>query len=213
VTTIVNVPVDYQTSMHKPLSTTEFIPNRSYASSPYDSPAILSGSTSVYSHVPPTSLYTEVPSTTSNNHSPPLSPLRPSQFSSRALIDQNSGGFLGQPWNGEEASNKETGYPEVQPATVSEHSPPLSPLRRSHFSSRVFDQNSPGLIAQPWNGEEESKQDTGYEVQSTTVSERSPPPQSLQFVQEEDAGRLSLPGGNVVRMPPNYDEAWRPSYL
>lgn len=114
-----------------------------------------------------------------------------------------------------------TGHPEVQPTQFNNTAsppPPLSslPLLSSSppapqpsldLSSSRLPYQSGGLTSLSWN---ESKPSSYAPSSYASGSQRGPAQQSgwPRFVQEEDAGTLSPPEENVVRLPPNYKEVW-----
>jgi len=106
-----------------------------------------------------------------------------------------------------------TGHPEMRPTpfnNVASPPPPLSslppPPPSAGLSSPTLSYQPGGLTALSWNESELSSYASG--------SEKRPAQQSggPRFVQEEDAGTLSPPEENVVRLPPDYKEAWSQDY-
>jgi len=88
--------------------------------------------------------------------------------------------------------------------------PPLSslppPPPSSGLPSSTLSYQPGGLNTLSWNGSELSSYASG--------SQKGPVQQSgrPRFVQEEDAGTLSPSEENVVRLPPDYKEAWSQDY-
>jgi hypothetical protein len=77
--------------------------------------------------------------------------------------------------------------------------PPLSPPASSDLSSPRLSYKPGGLVALSWNGSQPSSYASGSPARQS---------EGPRFVQEEDAGTLSSPQENVVRLPPDYKEAW-----
>ena len=102
-----------------------------------------------------------------------------------------------------------TGHPEVRPTQFNNAAsppPPLSSLPSlspsppsSDLSSSRLPYQPGGLVARSRNESKLSSYASGSAVQ---------PSGGPRFVQEEDAGTLSPPEENVVRLPPDYKEAW-----
>ena len=103
--------------------------------------------------------------------------------------------------NSEAMDTNFTGPPVVQTTQLNNPTPPIIPPQPRFPSSQLY-QIPDGYVVHPWDVVGPS---THLGFNQNTLG---PQFGGRRVVHEEDAGALPDPGENVVRLPPDYKEAW-----